>query len=316
VLEPGPNAGTVGSLLAQRDGLVADTVDKLDRIASQLIFQVNKVHSTGYGSTGLTSLRSTRTMDSADLSRSLNDPQNTSLAGLPFAARNGGFSVTVTDAATGAQTTRRIDIDLDGLTTTGAPGFGDDTSMEDIAAQLDAVPNLDVSVNADGTLSIASAPGCSFSFSDDSSDALAVLGVNTFFTGDDAGNISVRAELSSNPGLLNAGALVAGSPSDNAAALAVTGLRDLSLEALGGRSISQSWQDEVQSVGLRTDAAKTRFDATTLVKQNIEAQKMAISGVNVDEEAINLLTYQRQYQGAARFIAVVDELTQTLMNLV
>jgi flagellar hook-associated protein 1 FlgK len=110
--------------------------------------------------------------------------------------------------------------------------------------------------------------------------------------------------------------MVAGTPADNAAALAITGLRDLNLDGLGGRSISQSWQDEVQSIGLRTDAAMTRADATTLVRQNLDAQRTAVSGVNVDEEAINLLTYQRQYQGAARFISVVDELTQTLINLV
>lgn len=316
ILEPPANAGTVGSMLAQRDGLVETTVEKLDSIASQLIFQVNRIHSTGYGSTGLSSLRSTRTIDQADVSRALNDPQNTSLAGLPFAARNGGFTVTVTDAATGAQTSRRIEIDLDGLTAAGTPGFGDDTSIADIAAQLNSVPNLDASVNADGTLSISAAAGYSLGFGDDSSDALAVLGVNTFFIGEDAASIAVRGELSSNPGLLNAGALVAGSPSDNGAALAIAGLRDLGLDGLGGRSISQSWQDEVQSIGLRTDAAMTRADATTLVKLNLEAQRTAISGVNVDEEAINLLTYQRQYQGAARFISVVDELTQTLINLV
>ncbi len=319
VLEPASDAGTLGSLLAQRSGLVDTTIDKLDRIAAQIVFQVNRAHSTGYGSSGMSSLRSTRTIDPADVSRSLNDPTNGSLSGLPFAARNGGFTVTVTDGATGAQTVHRIDVDLDGLTAAGAPGFTDDTSVEDIASMLDAIPNLDASVNADGTLSISSATGYTFGFSDDSSDTLAVLGVNTFFTGESAENIGVREQLAANPGLVNAGAVVggaSGTPSDNATALAVAGLRDLSLEALGGRSISQSWQDEVQSIGLRTDAAKTRAEATTLVKQNLEAQRTAVSGVNVDEEAINLLAYQRQYQGAARFISVVDELTQTLINLV
>jgi flagellar hook-associated protein 1 FlgK len=317
IVEPAGNAGTVGSLLAQRDGLVDGTIDKLDSLASQLIFQVNKIHSTGYGSSGLTTLTSTRTMDSADVGRALNDPQNGSLSGLPFAAKNGGFTVTITDAATGATTTRRIDVDLDGLTAAGTPGYSDDTSLADIAAQLDGVPNLDARVNADGTLSISAGSGYTFGFQDDSSDALATLGVNTFFTGEDAASISVRGDLSTNPGLLNAGAMAGdGTPSDNGSALAVAGLRDLNLDGLGGRSISQSWQDEVQSIGMRTDAAKTRADATTLVKENLEAQRTAVSGVNVDEEAINMMTYQRQYQGAARFISVVDDLTQTLINLV
>ncbi len=40
------------------------------------------------------------------------------------------------------------------------------------------------------------------------------------------------------------------------------------------------------------------------------------SGVSIDEESINLLNYQRQYQGAARYISVIDEMTQTLLSLV
>jgi flagellar hook-associated protein 1 FlgK len=38
--------------------------------------------------------------------------------------------------------------------------------------------------------------------------------------------------------------------------------------------------------------------------------------VSIDEESINLLNFQRQYQGAARFISVIDQLTQELLNIV
>jgi flagellar hook-associated protein 1 FlgK len=41
-----------------------------------------------------------------------------------------------------------------------------------------------------------------------------------------------------------------------------------------------------------------------------------VSGVSVDEESINLLAFQRAYQGSARFITVVDEMMQTLLGLV
>ena len=36
----------------------------------------------------------------------------------------------------------------------------------------------------------------------------------------------------------------------------------------------------------------------------------------IDEESVNLITYQQQFQSAARFIAVTDELTSVLLNLV
>jgi flagellar hook-associated protein 1 FlgK len=40
-----------------------------------------------------------------------------------------------------------------------------------------------------------------------------------------------------------------------------------------------------------------------------------VSGVSLDEESINLLTFQRQFQAAARFISVIDETLQVLLSL-
>ncbi|MHC4910558.1 MAG: flagellar basal body rod C-terminal domain-containing protein [Planctomycetota bacterium] len=35
----------------------------------------------------------------------------------------------------------------------------------------------------------------------------------------------------------------------------------------------------------------------------------------MDEEAINLITYQRQFQAAARFIQIIDEALETLLSI-
>ncbi len=309
-------AGSVGALLNQRDTLVNDTITRLDDIAAQLIFQVNRIHSTGYSTTPLTSVRGTQVVSPADVNRALNDPTNASLAGLPFQAVNGGFLVTVTNQTTGASETVRIDVDLDGMDSSGAPGYGDDTSLADIAAAINGVSNLNASINPDGTLSINAADGYAVGFSEDTSGVLAVLGVNTYFTGTDAQTIDVRQALQETPNLLNTGRIVDGKPSDSGAALSIALLQDEANAALNGLSIRDAWLESMQSLAVRTDAAITRASATTLVRESLDAQRAAISGVSIDEEAINLLTFQRQYQGAARYISVVDELTQTLLSLV
>jgi flagellar hook-associated protein 1 FlgK len=41
-----------------------------------------------------------------------------------------------------------------------------------------------------------------------------------------------------------------------------------------------------------------------------------VSGVDADEETLNLIQFQRQYQAAARFINVVDEMLQTLIGII
>jgi flagellar hook-associated protein 1 len=109
---------------------------------------------------------------------------------------------------------------------------------------------------------------------------------------------------------------VNGEPSDNGLALAIAGMGDQPVGELGGLSIRDSWLESASSIGIRTGAARTRADAAGLVRGNLEAQRAAVSGVSVDEESINMLNYQRQYQGAARFITVIDELTQTLLSLI
>ena len=81
-------------------------------------------------------------------------------------------------------------------------------------------------------------------------------------------------------------------------------------------SITQRWQDEVQSVASQTSSAETATAAASIVRESLQAQQAAVSGVSIDEEAINLTNFQRQYQGAARLVAVADELLQELINLI
>lgn len=307
--------GIVGGLLSQRDGVVQKTIENLDKVASQLIFQLNRIHSTGYGSTPLTGLTSTQNIPAADTTRAFNDPANATFANLPFGPTNGGFLVTVRNTQTGATETVRINVDLDGITSTGASGTADDSNLVSVTSDINAIANLSATINPNGTLSINADAGYTVSFGEDTSGLLATLGVNTYFTGTDASNIDVRTELQTQPGLLASGQIVNGQPSDNSAALAIAGLKTARNSALGGDSIYGAWANSVQTVGAETATANTRAQATALVRANLEAQRSAVSGVSIDEESINLLNFQRQYQGAARFISAVDEMTQTLLSL-
>ncbi len=45
------------------------------------------------------------------------------------------------------------------------------------------------------------------------------------------------------------------------------------------------------------------------------AEKQAVSGVSLDEEAVKLITLQRIYQASARFIQSVSEMLDVLMNI-
>jgi flagellar hook-associated protein 1 FlgK len=307
--------GRVGALLGQRSGAVDDAIDRLDQLTAHLVSVVNRAHSTGFGLSPLTSVTGQLRVGAADRTRAFNDPTNATFAALPVGPVNGSFLVSVTNTATGASQTRRVTIDLDGLNNAGAPGFADDTSLASLAADLNTTANLSASVTAAGELRLDAAAGFKVTFSEDSSGALAALGVNTFFTGTTAADISVRADLVADPSRLSTGGLVNGEPVDNAAALAVLAGRDGPIAALGNQTLGEFWDATTQGVGTRAASAKNAADAATLVSENLQAQRDSVSGVSVDEESINLITYQRQFQASARFISVVDELTQNLLSI-
>lgn len=72
----------------------------------------------------------------------------------------------------------------------------------------------------------------------------------------------------------------------------------------------------VQSLGARGRDARVFEEASTSVLLQLDAQRESISGVNVDEEMVQLLQYQRGFEAAARFLTTVDSLIDTLINRV
>jgi flagellar hook-associated protein 1 FlgK len=310
------SSGALGALLTQRTTAVNDTVSKLDSLASNVIFEVNKLHSTGRNVDGLRQATGTLSIPAGDRSLPLDDPNNQTFANLPFHAVNGGFVVNVRQKDTGAVTSVRINVDLDGITNAGTPGTSDDTTAADIQAQLNAVPGLSASFTNDGKLQVTAANGMDFSFSDDSSGALAVLGVNAYFTGVDARDIGVRDDLKNDPTLLTTGREINGQFAENGTALAISGLQDTAIPALGGQTLQGLWRTAVQDVGSKAAQADTAAQAASDVFNSLDSQRSAISGVSIDEESINLMDFQRQYQGAAKIISVADQLTQELLQLV
>ncbi|MEO1583006.1 MAG: flagellar hook-associated protein FlgK [Planctomycetota bacterium] len=308
-------AGEIGGVLSARDGELDGMIESLDQLAGSLIYEINRLHSTGTTAEGLTSASSTLVVAPADQTAALNSPLNASVTGLPVAPTNGGFLVRTVDEASGAVSTTRVDIDLDGIDATGAAGFGDDTSLADIAASIDAIAGLSATVGGDGRLTITAGAGTSFSFGDDSSGVLASLGINSYFAGSDAGDIAVREDLRGSPALLMTGRYVDGAFVENATSLEIAGLQDNAVDTLGGESASGFWRSEVQTFSVRAGAAQTQAEATAIVRDGLESERLALSGVDTDEEALALIQFQRQYQGAARIISTTNELLDELLAL-
>ena len=292
-------SGQIGALVSVRKQ-IGDTVDNVDKVAGNLIFELNKIHASGQGLEGFSSVTSTASV--SDPTVALNDPKS----GLKFTPKNGSFVVHVRQKASGLETSTLVQVDLDGLN-------GNDTTLNSLAASIDGISGISATVNA-GKLNVtADSNDVDISFSQDSSGTLAALGVNNFFSGSDARDIAVNATIKSDPSLL--AAAKNGNTGDNQTALAIAGLESAKVAALNGASLKETYQGIVNGVAVSAATAKNNADATLSVQQTLESQRESLSGVSLDEEAINLMRQQRAFQAASRVVAAVDEMLKTLLSL-
>lgn len=81
----------------------------------------------------------------------------------------------------------------------------------------------------------------------------------------------------------------------------------------GATSIADAVSRMVGTIGVQTSQAQSGRDAQTVVLNNATTAVQNVSGVNLDEEAANLLRYQQAYQAAAKVIAAANEMFNTLL---
>ena len=56
-------------------------------------------------------------------------------------------------------------------------------------------------------------------------------------------------------------------------------------------------------------------DGSSYYLQTLEGQRMAISGVNLDEEVVKMMNYQRLFQFSAQFVSTVNGLLDNLLQI-
>ena len=107
----------------------------------------------------------------------------------------------------------------------------------------------------------------------------------------------------------------AGGVGDNRNALLLGGLQGLGVLAGGTQSIGEGFSGLVGQVGAQTRQASLNRDAQEAIASHAHEQVLAASGVNLDEEAADMLRWQQAYQAAAHTITVADEMFRTLISM-
>jgi flagellar hook-associated protein 1 FlgK len=104
-------------------------------------------------------------------------------------------------------------------------------------------------------------------------------------------------------------------PGDNVNAFNIAGLSTITNTNLSSATFEDYYKGIVTTVGTMSKAAADGLTYDDNLRFELEKKRDAVSGVSLDEEAANLIRFQRAYEAGARMIRVADELLETIINL-
>ena len=104
-----------------------------------------------------------------------------------------------------------------------------------------------------------------------------------------------------------------GGSGSNTNAVAMAGLQ--SALGVNGATLAGAYGQMVTDVGADTRGAQIQLDAHQNIMTAADNAQQSLSGVNLDEEAANLVRYQQAYQAAARYISIASSLFDDLLQI-
>jgi flagellar hook-associated protein 1 FlgK len=212
----------------------------------------------------------------------------------------------VHDPDTGITQTTDVLVDLNGL--------GSDTTLADLAGMLDAIEGISAAVTSDGELTISSdSSGQELAFGGDTSGVLAALGLNTFFSGRNASSLGVSQVLQADPAKFAASRGGIATDTENAVELAAFSNRPIASQ--NDASVTTLYENMIGETAQASSVAQAVAEGAQTFENTLRGQKSALSGVNLDEEAVDMLALQQGYQAAARYISTLSDLMDVLVSL-
>jgi flagellar hook-associated protein 1 FlgK len=130
-------------------------------------------------------------------------------------------------------------------------------------------------------------------------------------TGSNAGAAATMTVALTNPDEVAASS--DGTQGDNSNATALANLQNGLIAS--GQTAGDYYSNLIDQVGNDVSNPTSEQEAVGLVLQQLTNQQQSISGVSLDEEATNLITYQQAYEAAARVISTVDELNEATLDM-
>jgi flagellar hook-associated protein 1 FlgK len=283
--------GQLAGLLDARDQAIPSTISNLDNLAAGIINSVKRQSQQGYDLNGA---------QGGNFFQPVVQPSPGSNAG---AAEN--MAVAITDPSSVAASSSLIGYGTTGLSLTAGTTFlAGDTLTISQDGQSHTTANTLTTVGA--LMSDINTWGQQYGIS------AYLVGGNLQIQGNPAGGT-----MTVTPGgsfTTDVGALTPGTQGDNGNALALANLQNQAV--VNGETATDFYSDMVSTVGNEVSSAKDEQEAVGLVLTQLQNQRSDISGVSLDEEASNLILYQRAYEAAAEVVAAINDITNEVIQTI
>jgi flagellar hook-associated protein 1 FlgK len=137
-----------------------------------------------------------------------------------------------------------------------------------------------------------------------------------FFTGTDASDIQVNVDLINDVNRIAAASDLSGVPGDGSNSIAIANLQNKLTMNGGTTTFDDYYNTLVSNVGSEVRKINTNYEHQFEMVTHFENYRESISGVNLDEEMVNLVKFQSAYDAAAKLITTTDEMIQTVLGMI
>lgn len=327
------SGGSLTGSLRFRDEVLEPAQQKLGQVVAGLAMEFNALHNKGFdlsGTAGLDMFKFSGTEEVPVIKNPLNAGNAVVTVNYqdvnanPSAAGNLDFSdfkLTYVNAGSGVDytLTRVRDNQVINLTATTVGGVSTLSFAATQPANIDvtALPGIDITVDLSGGQTIS--VGDEF-LARPTYSAAQKIGVNIT----DPKKIAAATNVEVDPvtkqpvldGLGNPVIINGPMPSDNRNALQLAALRNKNILSGGSASIGGGYGQIVSDVGSQTQAAKYSSSAQEALLNQAKESRESLAGVNLDEEAANLIKFQQAYQASAQSISVAKSVFDTLISAI
>jgi flagellar hook-associated protein FlgK len=149
--------------------------------------------------------------------------------------------------------------------------------------------------------------------STDTSGLLAATGMNCFFSGSGALDIDVRKEITEDP--TRVATSLGADCADNYNVLRMADLINEPISDLGNMTIGTFHRKLITDIGQQMIVRQMQQENLEVVMQNLNNQRNEVSGVDINEEAAQLLLFEQMFQSMAKYLSTVKSTMESLMTI-